>query len=136
MDLGPSGAWDDTWAGITAVIFNGSDFQGWYIGDDGTNYRTGYATSPDGVIWTKHASNPVMDLGPSGAWDSEGVGVNSVLFNGSMYELWYNGLMQRIFQIGYATSFDGIDWTKYETNPVLDLSEEAGDWEDVDSNFP
>ena len=130
LDVGPPGSWDDQEVVPGAVVFDGSSYKMWYWGNG--NFRTGYATSPDGITWTKHASNPVMDLGPSGAWDSEGVGGNSVLFNGSMYELWYNGLMQPIFQIGYATSFDGIDWTKYETNPVLDLSEEAGDWDDAD----
>ena len=122
MDLGPSGEWDDFWAGISAVIFNGSDYQGWYIGGDGPNpnFRTGYATSPDGITWTKHASNPVMDFGATGEWDSAQAGAEAVLFNGSIYEMWYEGFKQGTNpQIGYAISTDGLVWTKSESNPVL-----------------
>jgi len=131
MDVGPSGEWDDSWAIITAVIFNGSDYQGWYIGDDGPNFnfRTGYATSPDGITWTKHASNPVLNFGATGEWDSAQAGGEAVLLSEGIYEMWYNGFKQGTnVQIGYATSTDGLVWTKSESNPVL-LFGPFADWD-------
>ena len=38
--------------------------------------RIGYATSPDGIYWTRHASNPIQALGGS---------VSYVLVNGAFY---------------------------------------------------
>ncbi|TFB11225.1 T9SS type A sorting domain-containing protein [Candidatus Marinimicrobia bacterium MT.SAG.2] len=122
LDVGAGGEWDGFWAGISAVIFNGSDYQGWYIGTGGNdfNFRTGYATSPDGITWTKHPSNPVMNFGASGEWDNAKAGVDAVIYNGSIYEMWYEGGRgAQLTQIGYATSTDGLVWTKHASNPVL-----------------
>jgi len=121
MDVGAAGEWDDTWAIISAVIFNGSDYQGWYPGGGGpnANFRTGYATSPDGITWTKSDSNHVMDFGAAGEWDGASAGVGAVIYNGSIYEMWYEGIRAGVTQIGYATSTDGLVWTKSDSNPVL-----------------
>jgi len=131
LDLGAGGEWDDTWAGINAVIFNGSDYQGWYLGNDGPpspNIRTGYATSPDGLVWTKSDSNPVLDLGAAGEWDNANPGGGAVIYNGSIYEMWYEGTRAGLTQIGYATSTDGLVWTKSDSNPVL-LVGPFADWD-------
>ena len=42
---GESGTWDDDHVGNPTVLFNGVDYQMWYGGNDGSNYRIGYATS-------------------------------------------------------------------------------------------
>jgi hypothetical protein len=49
----------------------------WYSGyhDSAGGARIGYATSSDGIVWTKHNqddhdnSGYVLDVGPKGAWD-------------------------------------------------------------------
>jgi hypothetical protein len=80
----------------------------WYSGDSGSNgnNRIGYATSPDGIVWTKHPANPVLDLGPSGAWDDNYAHVPAVLFDGKEYEMWYCGTADNdpSTRIGYAIS--------------------------------
>ncbi len=65
LDLGANGTWDDFLVINPMVILDGVDYKMWYAGNDGTNWRIGYATSSDGITWTKHASNPVLDLGAS-----------------------------------------------------------------------
>jgi hypothetical protein len=42
----------------------------WYHGSiDGNSPREiGHATSPDGLTWTKHPGNPILQAGP-GSWD-------------------------------------------------------------------
>ncbi len=95
----------------------------WYMGCNAgyTACSIGYATSPDGTAWTKHAGNPVL-TGTAGEWDEDGPFAPRVIKNGSTYQMWYSS----DGQIGLATSSDGIAWTKYAGNPVLTESWDAG----------
>jgi uncharacterized repeat protein (TIGR01451 family) len=100
----------------------------WYSGQN-VNQYIGYATSNDGIAWTKHPGNPVMDLGPSGAWDDAHLETPSVLRDNQGYQMWYTGF-GTIRRIGYARSPDGITWTKFVGNPVLDVGA-SGEWDEV-----
>lgn len=80
------------------------------------------ATSYDGRHWTKmDGFNIVMNRTP-GTWDSPyGPGAPSVLKDGGVYKMWYHvaaGTVPLRASIGYATSTDGIQWTKHP-GPVL-----------------
>jgi hypothetical protein len=83
----------------------------WYSGS-GINYRfrIGYATSSNGINWTKDTLNPVLDYGPPGSWDFMQVWCGSVLFDNSdyTYKMWYTGGSWFEGQIGYATCKDSI----------------------------
>lgn len=137
LGTGAPGEWDDEGVVNPMVILQGSTYHMWYGGWDSTNTRTGYATSSDGINWTKFAGNPVLDLGPSGTWDDAAVQGPSVIFDGSTYHMWYAGgsiISGNPFsddgRIGYATSSDGVSWTKSPNNPVLDLGP-LGSWDDI-----
>lgn len=80
--------------------------------------RIGFATSPDGIAWTKHPT-PVMEP-DSGSWDEYTVeGLTVIRENGS-YRMWYTSWSTSdAGGIGYATSPDGINWTKYAGNPLI-----------------
>jgi len=107
----------------------------WYTGKDALDMRRiGYATSDDGVVWTKYPANPVLDIGNNGAWDYRGVRSTSVLFDGIQYKMWYNGI-NKSYKIGYATSVDGAVWTKHYDAPVLDLGP-GGSWDDHEVGNP
>jgi sucrose-6-phosphate hydrolase SacC (GH32 family) len=116
-----------------SVILDGSTYKMWYTGTDttGTGFsQIGYATSLDGITWTKYNGNPVLDVTASD-WDSNRVGGEEVIKDGATYKMWYTGSnASNIGRIGYATSPDGITWTKYVSNPVLNGApsswEEAG----------
>jgi hypothetical protein len=45
LDLGASGIWDDDSVSCSTVLFNCTEYQMWYSGHDGSNFRIGYATS-------------------------------------------------------------------------------------------
>src|SRR5687767_11991871 len=90
--------------------------------------RTGIAISQDeGVTWTVRAE-PLLPLGTAGSFDAGLTGSVCVLrTERDKYEMWYTageryevfgGKKRGIVHIGYATSKDGIEWTK-NAKPVL-----------------
>ena len=112
-----------------------SDLKMWYRGFDGANYRVGYATSADGITWSKDAGNPVLDLGVGGQWDDNDVLSPAVIKDGGTYEMWYNGFDGAKYRVGYATSADGVTWTKDAGNPVLDIGT-GGAWDNTHITYP
>jgi hypothetical protein len=107
------------------IIRRGALYQMWYSAAEEptlyTRYTIGYATSQDGVTWVRHPS-AVLEPGPS-SWDGYHVFSPGVVFDGVSYHMWYTGAWGYGtnlggFQIGYATSPDGISWTKDPANPV------------------
>ena len=135
LELGPSGAWDDSEVANPSVLVGQANYKMWYAGHDGSTKRIGHATSPDGIVWIKHPCNPVLNLGAGGTWDDGVVADPSVLFDGTEYKMWYRGGDGLHLRIGLATSPDGITWTKYPGNPVLDLGL-AGSWDDYHVKYP
>ena len=72
----------------------------------------GYATSPDGIAWTKSGTAAVLpNLGYD--WDSTPYHP-SVIYDGTVYHMWYSGCdySGSTCQEGYATSPDGATWTR------------------------
>jgi hypothetical protein len=123
IDYGEAGEWDDVRVYHPKVFFDGLTYYMWYAGFDGTTMRGGLATSEDGINWTKHPDNPVLDIGELGEWDDFGVWPNSgIIFKDSLFYLLYSASSRANKTVGYiglATSPDGVTWTKYEGNPVL-----------------
>lgn len=117
---GAASAWDDNMAGAGSVIWHDGQFKMWYEGNEGI----GYATSPDGIVWTKHAGNPVLMPGSAGAWDAAQIDSPSVIAVDGVYHMWYSGVdAQDDNRIGHATSPDGLVWTKDPANPVIDTND-------------
>ncbi len=114
MPRGPSGAWDDFVVIASRVIRIQDTLKMWYSGSrNGATFKIGYAWSTDGGIsWTRHPSNPIMT--PTQSWEGSSVNWPCVIFTGSGYKMWYSSS-----DIGYATSPDGIVWTKFAGNPVV-----------------
>ncbi|MGB9595399.1 MAG: peptidoglycan-binding protein, partial [Candidatus Poribacteria bacterium] len=124
LKIGEDGSWDDKSISKPSVIFRNNEYRMWYTGFDGEHLRIGYATSIDGENWIKHPSNPILDLGSPGSWDSVHVANPTVVFDGIIYKMWYTGSDGKNTRIGYAYSSNGIHWVKYSNNPVVDL----GSW--------
>ncbi|MCG3211418.1 MAG: hypothetical protein FOGNACKC_05064 [Anaerolineae bacterium] len=135
LSIGANGTWDDNAVWRPMVLKETGGYKMWYVADDGsTSSRIGLATSGDGIIWNKSANNPV--LSPTAAWEANGISGGSVIYDNGEYKLWYTGFdSSGIGRIGYATSPDGINWTKYGGNPVLNVGY-LGSWEDADVMFP
>lgn len=129
LTQGPRDAWDDERVSDPNILFDGVTYHMWYTGQDGSTLRIGYASSPDGINWTKSPNNPLLSSGTANEWDEFGVGEPNVLFNGAGYQMWFTGWKNdwQHPQRGYATSPDGLNWTKYVGNPVLTTGE-TGTW--------
>ena len=79
----------------------------WYTGYSSSAdiAQIGYATSTDGINWTKDSNNPVLSVGASGSWDSDLVANPAVIKDGSVYKMWYEASdAGKWLRIGYATS--------------------------------
>lgn len=105
------------------VLYDGTLYKMWYLGAIGVGspiQKVGYATSSDGVTWTKHTA-PVLIPGGNGGWDDFTISTMTVLFGGTRYLMWYSAedYSAGTTRIGVATSADGLSWTKYSNNPVL-----------------
>jgi hypothetical protein len=84
----------------------------------GIDDKIALATSPDGVQWTKHGI--VLDDGAPGQWDSGKVGRPAVLHEEGEFRMWYDGAKPGAGRhVGYATSPDGFNWTRYAGNPII-----------------
>ena len=96
----------------------------WYVGGHATATAIGYANSTDGFTWRKYP-DPVLSPGPAGSWDSSQVGLGSVIWNGTLFLMWYRGANPTAFAngaVGLAFSRDGLSWSKYSANPVMTVT--------------
>lgn len=121
------------------ILFDEGIFKMWYTGggavlpDETLRSRISYATSNDGVTWSKYENNPVLDVSLN-EWDSLGVETVTVLVDESApqpqrYKMWYAGqtFNDYRYEIGYAYSADGISWQKHPT-AVLGVGDE-NEWD-------
>jgi predicted GH43/DUF377 family glycosyl hydrolase len=90
------------------------------------------ATSKDGVTWEKRGV--VLKPGREDDWDSLLVGRPSVLHEGGLFKIWFDGRKDlppgapaqgvpksptSSRSVGLAMSKDGVHWTKHPGNPVF-----------------
>lgn len=130
LTYGPA-AWDAARSFYPAIIKEGGTYRMWYTGTYLKNGvigidNIGYATSSDGISWTKYEGNPILQ--EDTAWESSYLRKINVIKDDSTYRMWYTAGDDNQRRIGYATSSDGVRWTKYENNPVLGLGA-AGSWD-------
>lgn len=110
--LGQPGELDSKGVAHPHVIKENGTYRMWYEGYDGTAWRIFYATSADGIEWTRNGL--ALGLGASGAPDALGVRNPVVIYRNGRYELWYQGrgAVAPNYHVMRATSPDGINWTK------------------------
>ncbi|MBE0571885.1 MAG: T9SS type A sorting domain-containing protein [Ignavibacteriaceae bacterium] len=127
------GEWDAYMVLAPYVLRENGQYKMWYTGCATSSIlnRIGYATSPDGINWTKHQSNPVL-LPGTAPWESAAVTYPCIMPYSNGYKMWYGGYNANlsVTGIGYATSPDGITWEKYANNPVL-LPGASSQWDHV-----
>jgi predicted GH43/DUF377 family glycosyl hydrolase len=83
--------------------------------------------------WVEYEGNPVLPPAEDGAWDDGGRYVGSVIVVDGTYHLYYAGQavgtpILESYEIGHATSSDGVVWEIDPANPVLTRGA-AGEWD-------
>lgn len=112
MHIGEPGSWDEEMLCPSDVIHNETQLEMWYWA---YNFKgmvgIGFATSDDGINWTKHPDNPVLMPGRSFAWDSNLTHFPTVIYEKPIYKMWYTGKASGdpFLNIGYATSLQGFE---------------------------
>jgi len=103
-----------------AVIIKDNNYFMWYPSANGGKEHIGLATSKDGINWQKYDKNPVISPEFNDGWESSGIDEPAVIYEDNKFFMWYTGMdNNRNYAIGLATSNDGINWQKYDKNPVL-----------------
>ncbi|MFV9507649.1 MAG: LamG-like jellyroll fold domain-containing protein [Oscillochloridaceae bacterium umkhey_bin13] len=111
---------------------SGTCYRMWYEGvrtSPAYTFRIGLALSPDGLNWTRVASQAdgsVVSQGPFGTFDDNNLGVPFVSKDGAIYRMWYeaNGYTAG-YTTGYMVSTDGLNWVR--ANPNLPVWTGAND---------
>jgi predicted GH43/DUF377 family glycosyl hydrolase len=135
--LSPSEPWEMEEISPNSVLIEDGIYKLWYHAGGyirGSrrlgHAKIGLATSTDGIHWTKHAGNPVLDIGSAGSFDDEQVAEPRVFRLGATYRMYYTGRQKSTERtsLGMAVSDDGINWTKHDKNPLLDSDRWGGFW--------
>jgi predicted GH43/DUF377 family glycosyl hydrolase len=126
LDPGPYGSWDEYGVADPYVIRIGEYFYLYYLGQDrARRQRLGVARSTDGIGWKKLRTNPLLELGGSGAFDENGLGEPAVWISHGFYWMLYTGRdAGEMRRLGLARSTDGVSWTKL---PVVFSGQQAWD---------
>jgi len=118
--LGPTKSGWENIVNRPVVVKREDGYHLWYTGQTHKTSAIGYATSPDGVNWTRVSDKPV--LSSEAPWEKANVMCPDVMWDEAahQYRMWYSGGDQyEPNAIGYATSPDGITWTKSDQNPIF-----------------
>lgn len=76
---------------------------------------------PELVDWKLAADAPVFVSGGANSWDAKIRERGWILHEGGAFHLWYtgyDGTSTGLRQLGYATSADGLRWTRWPANPL------------------
>jgi hypothetical protein len=95
-------------------------------------------SSPRGASnWTRQNSGTSVLAPSSNGWDDFAVDSPSVVNIGGQFLLYYEAAdaVSHTYQIGRATSSDGVTWTKSSNNPVLRPGS-SGTWDSLEVRFP
>jgi hypothetical protein len=130
----PNTFWNDP-----SVIKDGSTYRMWLSGGNpNTNpivVNVYEATSADGAQWTIGATPELSPDSNAAAWDGLRIETPSVIKVGATYHMYYAGCnsttcttTSAVYEIGHATSPDGVTWTKDAANPVVVHQPTSSQW--------
>jgi predicted GH43/DUF377 family glycosyl hydrolase len=135
---GSTGEYDEWGQADPTVVYDGpGDWKMWFDALDANNHwrGLGYATSSDGVNWTKHGQ--VLSWGDPGTWDSAIIHHPCVVEDGGTYYMFFAGSNGKTpLYIGGASSPDGINWTKFPNNPLITTGDRSAGAFDADDCRP
>jgi predicted GH43/DUF377 family glycosyl hydrolase len=126
LSRGAAGAFDSHDALNPSVVRRDGSLYNFYSGWDGAIWRTGLATSRDGIDWQKQG---VVLEPDASTWEGKYIAGNgSALLVDGQFWYWFVGGPKDVPKLGLARSPDGRRFTK-ERNPVLEPGP-RGSWDE------
>jgi hypothetical protein len=113
---GGAGTWDSQYIRVSSCFINAGTVYLYYTGYNGSFDQIGLTTSTDGLTFQKYSGNPI--LSPTG--DETFVSQPAVVFDSGKWYMVYGYRTSTATLPGYryATSSDGLAWTKSGTGNV------------------
>ena len=118
--------------GPTAVVKINGNYLLYYTGRNLPQYKIGVAVSTDGINFTKYTGNPILTNDKP--WELNGVLDGSVIMdNGTLKMVYMNS---NASGFGMATSTNGLNWVKDNSNPFFTDANTANNWGYSDIAYP
>ena len=117
IDNGEQGSYDEGYLGEPVVIVTPAAYEMWYEAikyppyDAGHHRTIAYASSTDGVRWAKDPAKQFLP-NPDYPWCSTTVLEPWCFRDGGRYRLYFT-CNEKLTDLGYAESYDGIHWQNY-----------------------
>lgn len=114
---------------VGSVIYDSGTYYLFYNCDTSTS-AIGLATSTDGVSFTKHASNPILTATGNSRNDGTHVSQPAVIKEGSSWTMVYSYRTSGSIlpALRYATSSDGVTWTKGGSGDIFSFGGLYCEW--------
>ena len=127
---GEADTWDDVAVALPSVAATPEGYAMWYAGSGGGDYVIGAATSPDGLVWTRAAGNPLITAGVEGSWNQYAVNAPMLFATDEGWSLYFDGRSEEDgnLRIGLATGTDPLVLETLAEGPVFSWSESEVDW--------
>ena len=119
-------SWEADKVSRPTLVKKDNRYHMWYTGhmiwSGPLSAAIGYAVSDDGIHWERPLAHPV--LRPDKPWENHIIWTPHVIYDEEedLFKMWYAGGATEGTEsdaLGYATSKDGIHWTKYPLNPIF-----------------
>ena len=102
---------------------DGKGYWMWYTGQASGHSWIGVAKSEDGIHFERFRKDPI--LSPETDFEGESVMNPFVMYEDGKFKMWYAaGETYEPNVICYAESDDGVNWKKYEGNPIFSCNPE------------
>lgn len=139
------------YSGTSCVLLDNGTWKNWYLSctewrtvnnRSEPRYHIKYAESVDGINWNRKGQIAVDYKDEREA----GIVKASVLIEEGKYKMWYSYRKfgdyristEQSYRIGYAESFDGISWERFDNDSKysLSISEQKDNWDSLMVEYP
>lgn len=115
--LAAGGSWDAADIAHPSVVRVGATWRCYYAGSSAGVWSIGYATSNDLVTWSKQSQVLTASVSASSTFEAGGISDPVVTYEASgtpVFRMWYTAKDSAgVERICYATSSDGVSWTRH-----------------------